>query len=178
MNDEGEDDYRMERNFQNTDPLNLTQIDRARLRDHLLTFSYSYSGIESDPETYVFAEPCKVAKVKGKHDRKLKGDPCIQGKEIDGVYVAAFVYKYERFPKKGYCISHICGYPGSRCVEPTHLEVVLRSLNTGRKTCHDRIVKWEQLNQKKLSLEKRQGTIFYHDCMHWPLCYRQLGKFE
>ena len=168
----------------NTIELNLTDSDRQKLRRYLDGFTYRNFGIETQPETFVFAAPCKWAKPKNKNDRTLPGGIVVRARGInrtiviDRVYKAAFVLEFERYPKEGYCVSHICGSTGSRCIEHTHFEVVPVGNNIGRNPCHKDITSWEfseRLNG--MEPEQRQGTIFEHSCEHWPQCFKQLGEF-
>ena len=171
---EEEDEYRLWLIHQRTDPVNLTAQDRNNLQEFLDSFTYYGHGIESDPDTFVFAKPCKFATKKKKCDRTPSVN--INGKIITRLHNAAFLLHYKRYPKTGFVISHPCGCHASRCAEPSHMEVVPQSQNAERIKCHNFIETWERQQRGILPQEQRRGTIFYHLCPHWPQCYKQFGK--
>ena len=172
-----DDEYRLWLIRERTFPVKVTADDRRKLKAFINGFSYLHYGIEKDPDTFIFAKPCKFAKEKDKNDRSstLK----INGHPIGTLYRAVFVLEYERLPLPGFCISHPCGRSGSRCAEASHMEVVPQKQNAERDACHERIRKWEiQQRNRGMKQKQRQGTVFDHLCSHVPQCYLQWGKFS
>ena len=169
-------EYRLWLIEQRTFEVTLTADDRRNLKEYIDGFSYLYYGVEKDPDTFIFAKPCKFAKHKVKNDRStLK----VAGHTIDTLYRAVFVLEYERLPLPGFCISHPCGKKGSRCAEASHLEVVPQDQNAERDACHKRIRKWEiEQRNRGMKQNQRQGTVFDHLCSHVPQCYLQWGEFS
>ncbi len=167
---------------QNTFALDVSDEQLANLDLYIDGFKCRNFGIEAEPEKYIYAKPCKWAKPKVKSDRSFPGGikiSGIPGGKIDSVWVAVFVRKFKRYPKPGYCVSHICGKKWSRCIEHTHFEVVPISENNGRTRCHRLIIKWERsVRFSKMPRRLRQGTIFEGtECKHKPTCFRQFGEF-
>ena len=91
-------------------------------------------------------------------------------------YVAAFILKYQIYPKSGYVIGHRCG-KGPRCIETSHFDIVSIRVNNQCKTCHNGIDEWEVLARNNgIPKADRTGTIYYHDCPHTPGCFRQIPQ--
>ena len=133
-------------------------------------------GRESQPEIYHFEKPCICTKYDGEIKVVVDGHLLQSKKAI----VYALIYR-ARTAHFRYVISHQCG-AGPNCIEPTHLNIVLRGENNAHRGCHRAIRLgvdvWQHPSSDKTEAE-REGTIFLDGCKHTNHpCFKQFGRLK
>ena len=132
-------------------------------------------GRETQPEIYHFEKPCICT------DYGKIIELTVDGHTLNTPKAIVYALIYRARPGFKSVISHQGGR-GPKCIEPTHLNIVLMGENNQHRTCHrlikEQVDKWEHPNSGKRTAE-REGTIFYEGCRHTDHpCFKQYGTLN